>query len=160
MSFRIDEVRLPDGKTAIREYLDHPGAVAVVPILDDGRVLMVRQFRYPVGEMTWEVPAGKLTKGEKPEPCVLRELEEETGRKAGRVRKLISYWPTSAFANEIIHIYVADKLTKGRMNPDEDEFIDCRAWELKRIYRQIEQGKIRDSKTLIALLAYRQFGRR
>jgi ADP-ribose pyrophosphatase len=159
VGFRIDEVRLPDGKTATREYLFHPGAVAVVALLGD-RVLMVRQYRYPVGELTWEIPAGKLDPGENPRACIKRELEEETGYRAGRVWKLLSYWPTAAFANEVIHIYVADRLTKGTARPDEDEFLTCRAWRMTDLMSWIRKGRIRDSKTLIALMAYRDFGRR
>lgn len=159
VGFRIDEVRLPDGKTATREYLDHPGAVAVIAVTGD-KVLMVRQYRHAVGRVTWEIPAGKLNRGEKPLLCVKRELEEETGFTAEKIRPLISFWPTAAFANEIIHIYVAEKLRVGTANPDEDEFIACEAWPLKKIYAEIEKGNILDSKTIIGLLAYRQFGRR
>lgn len=159
VGFRIDEIRLPDGKPAVREYLDHPGAVAVIALIGD-RVLMVRQYRYPVGQETWEIPAGKLDAKEKPLDCVRRELEEETGYRAGRVRKLLSFWPTAAFANEVIHVFVADRLTKGVANPDDDEFLSCRAWPLKKVYAAIERGGIRDSKTMIGLLAFRAFGRK
>src|SRR5688572_8865424 len=96
VGFRIDEIRLPNGKRALREYLDHPGAVAAVALLGN-RVLMVRQYRYPVGQETWEIPAGKLDPQENPDACVRRELEEETGYVAGRIRKLLSFWPTAAF---------------------------------------------------------------
>jgi len=156
VGFRIDEVRLPNGKTAVREYLDHPGAVAVVAVLGK-KVIMVRQFRYPVGVETWEIPAGKLDRKENPLDCVHRELREETGYTAGRVRKLISYWPTAAFANEVIHIYIADRLKAGTADPDDDEFLTCKAWPLKKLYLEIGKGRIRDSKTLIALLAYRAY---
>ncbi len=156
VGFRIDEVRLPNRKTAVREYLDHPGAVAVVALLGDA-VLMVKQFRYPVGVETWEIPAGKLDRKEDPLACVHRELREETGYTAGRVRKLLSFWPTAAFANEVNHIYVADKLKPGEADPDEDEFLSCQAWPLKKLYSEMKKGRIRDSKTLIALLAYRAF---
>ena len=154
VGFKIDEVRLPNGKIATREYLDHPGAVAVVASLN-GRILMVKQYRYPVKEETWEIPAGKLDANENPLACARRELEEETGYRAGRMRKMTSFWPTAAFANELIHIYFADRLTKGTSNPDEDEFLACRAWPEKELFRAIATGKIRDSKTLIGLLAYR-----
>ena len=108
MGFRIDEIRLPNGKNATREYLDHPGAWQVIPLVTPDKVLMVRQFRYPVNRVTLEIPAGKLDRNERPLSCVKRELEEETGMKAGRIRKLLSFWPTATFANEIIHVYVAD----------------------------------------------------
>jgi len=159
VDFRIDEIRLPNGKTATREYLDHPGAVAVVAVTG-GKVLMVRQWRHPVAQATWEIPAGKLDKRETPLACVKRELEEETGYTAGRIRPLLSYWPTAAFANEVIHIFVAENLKPGKANPDEDEFLSCEAWPLKKLYGEIRKGRIRDSKTLIALLAYKDLRRR
>ncbi len=155
VGYRVDQVRLPNGKSATREYLDHPGAVAVIPLIAPDKVIMVRQFRYPVDKITVEIPAGKLDRGEAPLKSVKRELEEETGYKAGRLKKLLSFWPTSSFANEVIHIYVADKLTKGNLHPDEDEFLSCEIWPLKKIYREIDRGRVRDAKTLIALLAYR-----
>lgn len=154
VGFRIDEVRLPNGKIATREYLYHPGAVAVIALLGD-KVLMVRQFRYPVGVETWEIPAGKLDAKEDPLDCIHRELREETGYTSGRVRKLFSFWPTAAFANEVIHLYIADKLKPGKAQPDDDEFLTCKAWPLKKLYAEIRKGRIRDSKTLIALLAYK-----
>ncbi len=157
VGFRIDEVRLPIGKKATREYLDHPGAVAVVAVTG-GKVLMVQQYRHPVGVVTLEIPAGKLARGENPLDCVKRELQEETGYTAGKIRRLLSFWPTAAFANELIHIYVAEGLKPGKANPDDDEFLSCKAWPLKKIYAEIEKGRIRDSKTIIAMLAYRQFG--
>ncbi|MFA6029868.1 MAG: NUDIX hydrolase [Elusimicrobiota bacterium] len=153
VAFRVDTVRMPDGKHATREFLDHWGAVAVVPFLDPKTVVLVRQFRYPVGETTWELPAGKLDKGEKLLSCLERELREETGYTAGRVRPLIAYWPTPAFSNEVIHIYVADRLKPGRMSPDEDEFIEARKVPFKTALRWAQNGKIKDSKTVIALMA-------
>ena len=90
VGFNVDEVILPDGKKATREYLAHPGAVAVIPFLDPRTIIMVRQYRHPVGRVTWEIPAGKLAKGENPLSCVRRELEEETGYRAAKVKKLVS----------------------------------------------------------------------
>ncbi len=154
VDFRIDSVRLPNEKEAIREYLDHPGAVAVLPFLSPGKIILVRQYRYPVGEITWEIPAGKLDKRENPLACVKRELAEETGYTAARVTKVLSFWPTAAFANEIIHIYEARNLKKGKANPDADEFLSARVWNLSDALGLIGKGKIKDSKTLIALLAH------
>lgn len=151
--FRIDQIRLPNGKKAIREYLDHPGAVAVLPLLGKDKVILVRQFRYPVNTMTWEIPAGKLARGENPLACVKRELQEETGYTARSWKKLLPYWPTAAFSNEVIHIYVARGLKPGKTNPDEDEFVESRVWPLKKAITAARQGKIRDSKTVIALLS-------
>ena len=163
-----DTVRLPSGRTATREYLGHPGAVAVVAVMGaspsapgrakeggrDPKILFVRQYRYPVKEVTLEIPAGKLDKGERPLSCVQRELEEETGFRARRVRKMLSYWPTPAFADEVIHIYEASSLYPGTFRPDEDEFIDPVVMPLSRALGLIRTGKIKDSKTIIALLSF------
>jgi ADP-ribose pyrophosphatase len=158
--FMADTVRLPTGVLAVREYMDHPGAVAVVPVLNGGSsnptLLLVQQYRYPVRELTMELPAGKLSRGENPAACVRRELEEETGFRPGRIQKLVSYWPTPAFANEIIHIFVARNLRPGRFHPDEDELIRPVKMTLRDALRRIQRGLIKDSKTLVGLLAFAQ----
>jgi ADP-ribose pyrophosphatase len=116
---------------------------------------MVSQYRYPVAQMTWEIPAGKLDKGERLELCVRRELEEETGFKAGRIKKLFAFWPTASFANEILHIFVADQLKQGIAQPDDDEFLSCDVWPLTKLYSEIRKGNIKDAKTIIGALVYR-----
>ena len=157
IDFCVDRVRLPDGKQATREYIDHPGAVAVLPFLDRERVVLVRQYRYPVEEVTLEMPAGKLDRGEKPLPCVRRELEEETGYRPGKIDYLLSYWPTPAFANELIHLYVVTGLKPGKFRPDADEFIAPAVVRFDEALRMVKTGKIKDSKTCIGLLAYAAF---
>lgn len=154
VNFFDDEVRLPNGKLASREYLDHPGAVAVLPVLRGGRVVLVRQYRYPVRRITYELPAGKLARGEAPVRCLRRELREETGYAARRLRRLVSYWPTPAFSDEVLHLYVAEGLVPGRVQPDEDEFLEVVELPLSRALAWVRSGRIRDSKTVIALLAY------
>lgn len=158
--FSADEIILPDGKRSIREYMEHPGAVAVLPFTDDGKLVMVKQYRYPVGRVTCELPAGKLDKGEKPSFCVKRELREETGFSAGRIGKLLSYWPTSAFSNEIIHVYWAGDLKPVKKSPDEDEFIDHLVVPFQRALEWVEKGKIRDSKTVIGILYWALYKRK
>ncbi|NNN05260.1 MAG: NUDIX hydrolase [Elusimicrobia bacterium] len=153
VDFRVDTVRLPNGKLATREYLDHPGAVGVVPFLDKDTVVMVRQYRHPVGEVTLELPAGKLDKGESPRACVTRELREETGYTARVIRPLLRYWPTPAFANEVLHLYVAEGLTAGRMHTDDDEFLRCVTVPFGKALGMALDGRIKDSKTIICLLA-------
>jgi len=153
VNFVVDEVRLPDGKRATREYMDHPGAVAVVPFLDGETIVLVRQYRHPVGQVTYEIPAGKLDKGERPLPCLRRELREETGYTAGKITPILEYWPTPAFANELIRIYRAERLKPGKVSPDDDEFIEAEAVPLRRALDWVFSGRIRDSKTVIALLA-------
>lgn len=158
VDFWVDTVRLPAGGTAVREYLGHPGAVAVIAVDNprdrDPELLFVRQYRYPVKALTLELPAGKIDPGESPRMCVNRELEEETGFRARRARRLLSYWPTPAFANEVIHIYEAAGLVPGTFSPDADENIRPVRLRLSRALALIDRGRIQDSKTLVGLLAY------
>lgn len=148
----VDTVRLPNGKKATRELVKHPGAVAVVPILSDERVVLVRQFRYPVNSITLEIPAGKLDAGEHPDHCVLRELKEETGYIANKIEKVTSIYTAPGFSNEIIHLYIAKDLQPDKMCPDEDEFINVEIYSRNDIKSMIHEGKIIDAKTLTGLL--------
>lgn len=161
LDFCVDDVELPDGARATREYLDHPGAVGVVPILPGGVVVLVRQYRYPVGEVTLEIPAGKFDKGstESALACAARELKEETGYTAETIKPLIEYWPTPAFANEVIKMFVAEGLTPGALSPDEDEFIEKVELPLDEALELIRAGRVKDSKTMVALLAYARWVR-
>jgi ADP-ribose pyrophosphatase len=151
VNLRRDIVRLPNGKEASREVVEHPGDVAVVPVLPDGRVLMVRQFRHPVGKVLLEIPAGKLDAGEGPAQCALRELEEETGHRAGVMERRASIYTGPGFTDEIIHIFIASDLVKTFMNPDEDELLEVRAYEQRDIRRMIREGLICDAKTISGL---------
>jgi ADP-ribose pyrophosphatase len=155
VGFRSDNIRLPDGRQRTREYMTHPGAVGVLAFERSGKILLVKQYRYPIRQFTCEIPAGKLAKGEKPDDCVKRELEEETGFVAEKIQRLVSYWPTAAFSNEVIHLYVAWQLRPTRMNPDDDEYIELVQLLPRQLEAMIRQGKIRDSKTLIAYLAWK-----
>lgn len=155
VNFFVDTVRLPNGALAKREYLDHPGAAAVVPFLGDGRIVLVRQYRHPVGRVTYEIPAGKLDPGEPVRDCLRRELAEETGYAAGGFKPLLAYWPTPAFSNELLHIYTAENLRPGRRHPEQDEFLQTALVPFRRALEWVFQGRIRDSKTVIALLACR-----
>lgn len=153
IDLRVDEVRLPDGRGATREFLDHPGAVGILPFLDPRTIVLVRQYRHPVRAVTLEIPAGKLDGGESLRSCLKRELLEETGYSARRITPLLEYWPTSAFANEVLHLFVAEGLTPGRHSPDEDEFLEVVILPLKKALGLVRSGRIRDSKTIISLLA-------
>lgn len=153
VNFDVDTVRLPNGKLATREYMSHPGAVGVVPFLDRDTVVMVRQYRHPVGEVTLELPAGKLDARESVLSCIKRELAEETGYTARKFTPLIRYWPTPAFADEVLHLYVATGLKEGRMNADEDEFLEVVRLPFKRAVEMVRRGEIRDSKTVVGLLS-------
>lgn len=147
-----DNVELPNGKVTSREFIRHPGAVAVVPITPEGKIVLVRQYRYPTGKTILEVPAGKLDKGEDPDDCARRELEEETGYVASSIRRLQSIYTTPGFTDEVIHLYVADDLTLAKPCPDEDEFLDVEVYTKEEIKNMIQDGTINDAKSLLALL--------
>jgi ADP-ribose pyrophosphatase len=151
INLRRDMVRLPNGKEASREVVEHPGAVAVVAVLPDGRILLVRQFRHPVGQILLEIPAGKLDAGEDPDACALRELEEETCYRAGKIERRASVFTGPGFTDEVIHMYVAGELQKTALNPDDDEFLEVQAYEQAEVRRLIREGIICDAKTIAGL---------
>ena len=128
--------------------------MAVIPFFDKNNIVLVSQYRYPIGEVTLEIPAGKLDKNERPDACVRRELEEETGFKPKKIKKLISYWPTPAFSNEVLHVYAAYGLVPAKMSPDDDEFIEHCVMPFKEALKLVKNGRIKDSKTIIALLYF------
>ena len=156
INLRRDMVLLPNGNQASREVVEHPGAVAVVPVLPDGRVLMVRQFRHPVGEILLEIPAGKLSPGENPDDCALRELEEETGYLAGKLQRVTSIFTAPGFTDEVIHIYLASDLKKTAVNPDEDEFLGLVRLPLEEAFEMVMRGEICDGKTICGLMMARE----
>jgi ADP-ribose pyrophosphatase len=145
-----DQVQLPDGNTAGREYLIHPGAVAIVPILPDGRILLERQFRYPLHQAFIEIPAGKLDPDEDTLTCAKRELEEETGFVANEWLFLGKIHPIISHSTEFIDIYLAKGLSKTRANLDEGEFLDIFGATQKEIAKWIKDGLITDVKTIIS----------
>ena len=148
---RRDEVLLPSGKTATREYIVHPGAVAVVPLLDDGRVLLERQYRYPLGRVMLEIPAGKLDTGEDPWACGRRELREETGYQAREWARAGQIHNAAAYCDEVIHLWFARGLTLGPRQLDDGEFIDLMPVAEDEFERLAASGAITDVKTLIGL---------
>ncbi|MDR0485401.1 MAG: NUDIX hydrolase [Elusimicrobiota bacterium] len=154
VNFYCDEVLLPNGRNSTREYLDHPGASCVLPFLDENRIVLVKQYRYPIGKETFEIPAGKIDKGETPIECIKRELKEETGYSAGKIDKVLSFSPTPAFSNEILHIFAAFDLKQETKNPDEDEFLSNEIADFKTAIQMIYEGQIIDAKTIIALLYF------
>lgn len=157
VDFRADTVTLPNGRKATRAFMSHPGAVAVLPVLDDGRIVFVRQYRYPVAEATLEIPAGKLNSiSDKPLGRVKAELMEETGYTAASIKPLISFWPTTAFSNEVLHIYTASGLRGGiQQNLDEDEFVNVEILPFEKAWGLLKKGVIKDAKTIIALQAWK-----
>ena len=151
LHLKKDMVRLPDGNTTYREYLIHPGAVAIMPVLSDGRILLERQFRYPVDAAMIEIPAGKLELGEDPLLCAQRELLEETGYSAKSWEFLGRIHPVISYSTEIIDIYLAKDLTMGDRSLDEGEFLDVFAATLDEMHEWIAKGKITDVKTIISV---------
>lgn len=151
---QVDEVLLPNGNTAKREIVKHQGAVAVIPLTKDGKLVVVRQFRKPLEKAIVEIPAGKLERGEDPLACAKRELEEETGYTARHYEKLSSFYTSPGFADELLHVYVATGLTKGESRPDEDEFVDMIELTLDEAHELHRTGEICDAKTIVALFAW------
>ncbi|HWO75788.1 MAG TPA: NUDIX hydrolase [Bacillus sp. (in: firmicutes)] len=154
ITLQVDEVELPNGKTSKRELIRHPGAVAVIPILENGKILMVEQFRKPLERTIVEIPAGKLEPNEEPELTAKRELEEETGYQCESLEHLISFYTSPGFADELIHVYVATGLSKAE-NPlpaDEDEFVNILEVSLSEAEQMIESKQIYDAKTAYAIL--------
>lgn len=152
-----DVVKLPNGKEAVREWIKHPGASAVTPILPNGDIIMVRQYRYPVGRVTLEIPAGKLDfVGEDPTSCAVRELEEETGYRAERLEKLTTVATTVGFSDEYIHLYMAEGLISGKQHTDEDEFLNVVRIPLQEAVEMVQDGRIVDAKTITSILLVAQ----
>lgn len=150
-----DTVLLPNGNTAVWDFVGHNGAAAVVPVLEDGRLLMVTQYRNALDRFTLEIPAGGLNPGEPTIDAAARELKEETGYSYGSIEPLITIRTTVAFCNEKIDIYLARNLQKGQQHLDEDEFVNVKAYELAELETMIYDGTIQDSKTIAAILAYK-----
>lgn len=148
---RRDQVRLPDGSETAREYIVHPGAVLVVPLLDDGRLVFERQFRYPLGKAFIELPAGKIDSNEDSLITGQRELLEETGYTAREWRYLAALHPCIGYSNEIIHIYLATGLTAGDHRRDCDETLEIFTLTLDEALDMVRSGDITDGKTVIAL---------
>jgi len=149
----FDEVEI-SGKTYRREVVSHPGAAAVIPVTENKEILFVKQYRYPVKRELLEIPAGKLDEAEDPAHCALRELEEETGYASEHLEPLISIVTAIAFCDEVIDIYLATGLKKTQQHLDEDEYIDVYAYTPQELADMIYSGKIQDSKTVAAIMAY------
>ncbi len=154
LRFRLTRVRerLPDGREAIREILRHPGAAVVLPVFDDGRVLLVEQHRTTLGGALLELPAGTLEPGEDPLEGAARELEEETGYRARDLRPLVSFYPAPGVTDECMHVFLATGLEEGEQRLDETELVEIRILPLDLLRTRMLEGEIRDGKTLVALL--------
>ena len=147
-----DDIELPNGNSAVREYIKHQGAVCVVPVTDNMEVVAVKQYRYPIGRVTIEIPAGKLDKGEDILDAAKRELSEETGVECADIEYMGGLYPSVAYTDEIIHMYVAKNLVYGEAHTDDDEFLNVVKIPLGEFVDMIMDGKIQDSKTMAAVL--------
>jgi ADP-ribose pyrophosphatase len=150
LNMKRDKISLPNGEEAVREYLTHPGAVAIVAILEDGRILLERQYRYPIAKACIEIPAGKLEIDEDHLLCAKRELEEETGYTARKWSYIRRIHPVISYSTELIDIYLAEDLVPGTSHLDDEEFLDVFAAPLEQLISWIEDGEITDVKTTIS----------
>ncbi len=150
-----DTVQIPNGSVAQWDFIGHRGAAAVVPVTDDGKIILVRQYRNALDRYTVEIPAGGLENADEPmKVCAARELEEETGYKSQNLEFLLSLRTTVAFCNEKIEVYLARNLVKTKQNLDEDEYIDVEIYDVDELLQMIYSGEIEDSKTVASILAY------
>ena len=157
VTLRIDTVRSADGREFKREVVEHKGAVAIVPRLDAETFLLIRQFRQAVGESLLEIPAGTLEEGEEIDACAGRELEEETGYRPGRLRRMFSQYLAPGYSSEVLHAYLAEDLRESAVNPDEDEEIEIVPVRTADVESMILDGRIKDAKSIAALLVALRF---
>lgn len=150
--YNID-VKLPDGKKHSRDIIKHPGAAAIIAFLDEESIILVEQFRLSLNRNLLEIPAGKLENKEDPRECALRELEEETGYKANSIEYIGKIATAPGFCDEIIYLYKAKDLVKGKKNEDEDEFTNVKVYKLNEIKEMVKSGEIIDAKT-VAMFTY------
>jgi len=154
---RRDEVLEPSGLRATREVITHPGSVVVLPVLPDGRIVMVRQYRHATRQYLWELVAGRKEPEETPKQGAARELLEETGYRAKRLKVFLDVFPTPGFLEERMYLLLAEGLTAGEAQPEEDEKIEVRAYKLKELKQMIKSGRLRDAKSLAGILYYLTF---
>ena len=153
----LDKAELCDGTIVNREVVHHPGGVTVLPLDDEGYCYLVKQYRYPVGDVVLETPAGKLDHGEEHMVCAVRELSEETGFAADRYVDLGCFFTSPGYSDEIIHIYLATGLHPGESHPDEGEFLNVEKMKFSELLDMVMEGKIVDAKTVIAVLRTKQY---
>lgn len=154
---RRDEVIEPTGVRTTREMITHPGSVVVLPVLPDGRVLLIQQYRYAARQYLWELVAGRMDGGETPEEGAARELREETGYRAKKFKVFLEFFPTPGFLEEKMYLLLAEGLTPGEAEPEEDEKIVARAYTHKELDEMLRKKKLRDAKTIAGLLYYLRY---
>ncbi|MBE6904001.1 MAG: NUDIX hydrolase [Ruminococcaceae bacterium] len=152
INLRVDDIELPDKQKATREVIEHNGGVSVVAVTENNEILLVKQYRYPYSEVITEIPAGKLNKGEDLLECAKRELAEETGATAKEWEFLGEVYPTPAYCEEILYIYMAQDLSFGEQNLDEDEFLEVMRLPISEAKRKALSGEFKDAKTIVGIL--------
>jgi ADP-ribose pyrophosphatase len=148
----LEKVTLPNGMIKDREVVRHPGAAAMVPLLDDGKVVLIKQYRHAVNRYLWEIPAGTLEPSEEPVECARRELVEETGYEASTFDELTQILPAPGYTDECIHIFLATGLTPAEQKLEDDEVLECRPTHFETAIEMITKGEIQDAKTIAGLL--------
>jgi len=148
----LDDVRLPDGSTSTREWIKHPGAAAVVPVFDNGDIMLIEQYRYPLQRAFYEVPAGKIDAGEDREKTATRELKEETGLICENLNYLDPFHPSIGYTDEVIHLFCAWNITQTAIKVDDDEFVITERIPFKKAVQMVFNGTITDGKTMVSLL--------
>lgn len=152
-----DIITLPNGRETVRETIRHGGAAAMIPVDKDGKIIFVRQYRHSARKEVLEIPAGTIEKGENPYDCAIREIQEETSYKAGKMTFLLKMYSAIGFCSEVIYIYLAENLEKGNFNMDDDEFITNERYTIEESIELIHNGVICDSKTITAIFAYKEY---
>ena len=152
ISLKVDTVEIENRGYQKREIVEHPGAVAIVAVTDENKVILIKQFRKPIEQAIWEIPAGKLEIGETPKECALRELKEETGYSAKNIKLIHKFFTSAGFSNQKIYIFLATGLIKGEPNFDEDEIIETYEVDINEVFNMIIKNEIEDAKTTIGIL--------
>ena len=153
----VDEVELPNNKVVTREKVSHPGAVGIVPLNKEGKIILVKQFRYPTGGVLLEIPAGKMGKNENAADCARRELKEEIGVAGGKLMHLSTFYTSPGFCDEILYLYLTTDFERKENNLEEDEFLDVIELKMKDALTYVKNGKIKDAKTIIGILLSRDY---
>jgi ADP-ribose diphosphatase len=156
-SVRRDEVIEPSGVRATRDMIAHSGSVVVMPVLDDGKIVLIRQYRYAARQYLWELVAGRIDPGEKVKQAAVRELIEETGLRAKKMHQFLEFWPSPGFLEEKMFVLLAEGITQGEAHPEEDEKIEAKAFSRAELKKMLKNGILRDGKTISSLLYYLQF---
>jgi ADP-ribose pyrophosphatase len=156
-SVRRDEIIEPSGVQATRDMIAHPGSVVVMPIQDDGKIVVIRQYRYAARQYLWELVAGRIDAGENPKQAAKRELIEETGLRAKNLRVFLEFWPSPGFLEEKMFVLLAEGVTQGVAEPEEDERIEAKAFTRAEIEKMLQNGEFHDGKSISSLLYYLRF---